>query len=63
MTPLQILSFCQQSDKSNVHITFCEAGKLKKNAHDVDGPNSKGKEDAREYTCDQNTKQHGIADN
>ena len=49
--PLQILSFCQKSDKSNVHITFCEAGKVK------------GKEDAHEYTCDQNTKQHGMADN
>ena len=46
--PLQILSFCQKSDKSNVHITFCEAEKVK---------------DAREYTCDQNTKQHGMADN
>ena len=57
-----LLSFCQQSDKSNVHITFWEAGKLK-NAHDVDCWWSKGKEDAREYTCDQNTKQHGIADN
>ena len=29
MIPSQILSFCQKSDRSNVHITFCEAEKVK----------------------------------